>query len=109
MPGIPQVWYLDLFVGKNDHEAVEKAGADGHKEINRTTLSLEDIENGLKTDVVLKQLEMIRLRNTSTAFSGIAEFKETNDEQINICWKNGDVFAHLIGNLKTHEFTITHS
>ena len=22
MPGIPQVWYLDLFAGKNDHEAV---------------------------------------------------------------------------------------
>ena len=26
MPGKPQVWYLDLFAGKNDHAGVEKAG-----------------------------------------------------------------------------------
>ncbi len=40
MPGIPQVWYLDLFAGTNDHEAMEKAGVGGHKEINRTNLSV---------------------------------------------------------------------
>ncbi len=26
MPGKPQVWYLDLFAGKNDHNAVARAG-----------------------------------------------------------------------------------
>ncbi|MFR5116118.1 MAG: hypothetical protein ACLTDV_03160 [Eubacterium sp.] len=35
MPGKPRVWYLDLFAGKNDHEAVKEAGEGGHK-INRT-------------------------------------------------------------------------
>ena len=39
MPGKPQIWYLDLFAGKNDHEAVKRAGAGGHKEINRTNLT----------------------------------------------------------------------
>lgn len=48
MPGKPQVWYLDLFAGKNDYEAVRRAGAGGHKEINRTNLSMEDIEEALK-------------------------------------------------------------
>ena len=43
MPGKPQVWYLDLFAGKNDHEAVRRAGESGHKEINRTNLSVSDI------------------------------------------------------------------
>lgn len=38
MPGKPQIWYLDLFAGKNDYEAVKRAGKDGHKEINRTNL-----------------------------------------------------------------------
>ncbi len=38
MPGIPQVWYLDLFAGKNDYEAADNGGIAGHKEINRTTL-----------------------------------------------------------------------
>ena len=31
MPGKPQIWYLDLFAGKNDYEAVKKAGPGGHK------------------------------------------------------------------------------
>lgn len=34
MPGKSQIWYLDLFAGKNDHEAVQRAGESGHKEIN---------------------------------------------------------------------------
>lgn len=30
MPGKPQIWYLDLFAGKNDYEAVKHAGPGGH-------------------------------------------------------------------------------
>ena len=30
MPGIPQVWYLDLFAGKNNYPASDKAGSGGH-------------------------------------------------------------------------------
>ncbi len=26
MPGIPQVWYLDIFAGKNDYKAADKGG-----------------------------------------------------------------------------------
>jgi sucrose phosphorylase len=37
------------------------------KEINRTALSM-NIEEGLKTEIVKKQLEIIRLRNASDAF-----------------------------------------
>jgi sucrose phosphorylase len=48
MPGIPQVLYLDLFAGKNDYLAADRGGAAGHKEINRTNLSLEAIETGLE-------------------------------------------------------------
>ena len=44
---MPQVWYLDLFAGANDYEAAERGGTAGHKEINRTTLTLDDIEAGL--------------------------------------------------------------
>ncbi len=109
MPGIPQIWYLDIFAGKNDYAAADKAGADGHKEINRTTLSLDAIKEGLKTDIVLKQLEMIRLRNTSKAFLGTVEFEETTDEHIDIMWRHGQEFAHLEGNLKTYEFSIEYS
>jgi sucrose phosphorylase len=109
MPGIPQVWYLDIFAGTNDYAAVEKAGADGHKEINRTTLNLADIKKALKKDVVTKQLDIIRLRNTSKAFLGTVAFNETSDEDINILWTHDGEFAQLEGSLKTHFFTIRYS
>lgn len=61
MPGKPQIWYLDLFAGKNDHEAVKRAGAGGHKEINRTNLTTEQMEEALKKPVVARQLELLLL------------------------------------------------
>lgn len=109
MPGIPQIWYLDIFAGANDYEGVEKAGKDGHKEINRTTLSAEDIQKGLTKNVVLKQLDLLRLRNTSIAFDGVLEFNETSDFELNLTWRNQDDFAQLTANLKTHEFSIQYS
>ncbi len=109
MPGMPQIWYLDIFAGANDYDAVAKAGKDGHKEINRSTLSLKDIEEGLKKEVVTKQLDIIRLRNTSNAFLGNVAFDETIEEEINILWTNEKEYAHLIANLKTLAFSIRYS
>ena len=68
MPGKPQVWYLDLFAGKNDHEAVKRAGAGGHKEINRTNLTMEQIDEALNKNVVKEQLRLLAFRNTNPAF-----------------------------------------
>ncbi|WP_434036458.1 alpha-amylase family glycosyl hydrolase [Formosa sp. 4Alg 33] len=109
MPGIPQVWYLDIFAGKNDYEAADKGGSAGHKEINRTTLSLKDVEAGLKTNIVRNQLELIRLRNTSKAFLGTVTINDSNDSEINVLWKNQKEVAHLIANLKNHTFTIDYT
>lgn len=109
MPGIPQVWYLDIFAGKNNYEAADNGGSAGHKEINRTTLTMNDIEQGLKTEVVKKQLEIMHLRNTSNAFSGHVEINDTVDAIIDVKWVNGDTVAHLKANLKTYGFTIDHT
>jgi sucrose phosphorylase len=109
MPGIPQVWYLDIFAGKNNYEAADNGGSAGHKEINRTTLSMEDVTKGLKTDIVKNQLEIIRLRNTSNAFSGQVEINDTVDSIIDIKWVNGKTVAHLKANLQTQGFTIDHT
>lgn len=68
MPGKPQVWYLDLFAGENDYKAVKAAGAGGHKEINRTNLSMGTVTERLGMDVVKKQLRMLRFRNSFPAF-----------------------------------------
>ena len=109
VPGIPQVWYLDIFAGKNNYEAADNGGSAGHKEINRTTLSMQDIEQGVETEVVKHQLEIIHLRNTSNAFSGQVEINDTVDSIIDIKWVNGSTFAHLKANLQTKNFTIDYS
>jgi sucrose phosphorylase len=109
MPGIPQIWYLDIFAGSNDYVGVEKAGKDGHKEINRTTLSTEAIQEGLKKEVVLKQLDLLRLRNTSKAFSGSLEFGEAAENELHLIWINGEEMAQLKANLTTHEYSIEYT
>jgi sucrose phosphorylase len=109
MPGIPQIWYLDIFAGKNNYEAADNGGSAGHKEINRTTLTMHDIEQGLKMGVVQHQLDIIRLRNTSIAFSGHVEINDVEDAIIDIKWVNGSAIAHLKANLRTQGFTIDHT
>lgn len=109
MPGIPQVWYLDLFAGKNNYEAADGGGVAGHKEINRTTLANAEIEEGLKRPIVLNQLELMRLRNTSPAFNGELEIGDTDEHHLHMTWKNGACSATLVANLQDHSFTITHT
>lgn len=108
MPGKPQVWYLDLFVGKNDHEAVTRAGAGGHKEINRTNLSLIQIKKEMKRDVVKKQIEMLTFRNTFPAF-GFDATLDVNavESTLEYSWKNRGCEAILKINLATYEFSMT--
>ena len=109
MPGIPQIWYLDIFAGKNNYQAADNGGSAGHKEINRTTLSMRDIEQGLKTDIVENQLKIIRLRNTSDAFLGKVEINDAYDDVIDLKWVNNKTVAHLKANLKTYTFTIDYT
>ena len=107
MPGKPQIWYLDLFAGKNDYEAVKRAGEAGHKEINRTNLTKEEIKSALEKDVVKKQLDMIRLRNTSEAFKEGADVKiESKDGMLSIEWSNKDSFAKLVVDFVNENYNI---
>jgi len=108
-PGKPQVWYLDLFAGRNDHEAVERAGAGGHKEINRTNLSREAVRAGLEQPVVRRQLELLRFRNAFGAFGFDAECEvaDTAGDRLHITWRQGGHEAVLDANLTTYEFAIT--
>lgn len=109
MPGIPQVWYLDLFAGKNNYEAADRGGSAGHKEINRTNLSIEDITEGLKWPLVLDQLDMIRLRNTSPAFDGRLEINyDTEPHILQLSWQHKEHSAVLNADLKSFSFTIAH-
>jgi sucrose phosphorylase len=108
MPGTPQIWYLDLFAGANDDEAADRGGSGGHKEINRTNLTADDVHAGLTRRVVLDQLEMLRLRNTSDAFNGELDVIATESERLALRWQNAETSAMLEADLATATFTITH-
>ena len=108
-PGIPQVWYLDLFAGTNDYAAADRGGTGGHKEINRTTLSLADIENGLEKDIVRDQLKLLRLRNTHPAFKGTLEIEPDESHRVHLTWRNGHHVAILEAGLRSHAFNVSHT
>jgi sucrose phosphorylase len=108
VPGTPQVWYLDLFAGVNDHAAADRGGSGGHKEINRTNLTAEDIDSGLRRQVVLDQLEMMRLRNSSDAFNGELTIHQTEPNRLGLEWRNGETHATLDADLEAGTFSITH-
>jgi sucrose phosphorylase len=108
-PGIPQVWYLDLFAGSNDYAAADKGGTGGHKEINRTTLSQADIQERLGTSVVQDQLQLMRLRNTSPAFEGGLEVINSEPHLLHLVWRNAGHSASLQADLRDHGFSVSTS
>ena len=108
MPGKPQVWYLDLFAGKNDREAVKRAGAGGHKEINRTNLTMDQIADAMNKDVVKKQLELLRFRNTNPAFGFDSKLDvKVEGSVMTFTWTNGEHKASLKADFSDYSFDIT--
>jgi len=108
MPGIPQVWYLDIFAGKNDYKAADKSSNGGHKEINRTNLSVEEVKQGLKKQIVKDQLKIMHLRNTLKAFLGQIKINNVANNKLSILWKFKDSSANLEANLETFIFSISY-
>lgn len=106
MPGIPQIWYLDLFAGKNDYEAADKGGIAGHKEINRTSLTNKGIEEGLKRLIVKAQLKLLKLRNTLSAFEGELIISKSEKHILHLTWEYNELFVTLTADLRSHEFKI---
>ena len=107
MPGKPQIWYLDLFAGKNDYEAMRRAGVGGHKEINRTNLTLREAEELLQKDVVKKQLELLRFRNTCPIFTEDADINcYCNETVMIIKWENGCGSVKLTVDFEKETYTI---
>jgi len=108
MPGKPQIWYLDLFAGKNNHVAVEMAGSGGHKEINRTNLSLALVQEELKKSVVLDQLSLLRFRNTCPAFGFDSQLTvfETDAQSLKLSWERNGHRATLKASLMDYSYEI---
>lgn len=107
MPGKPQIWYLDLFAGSNDYEAVKAAGVGGHKEINRTNLSMSEVEKKLGREVIIKQLKMLHFRNSFPAFDFDAQlFLECKANELLLKWVKDGCIVELAVDFEKLSFVI---
>ena len=108
MPGKPKVWYLDLFAGRNDYEAMRRAGPGGHKEINRTNLSAADVEEKLQTEIVRNQLALLKMRSRFPVFCEDAVITAAAEgSRLRLCWDAAGELAVLEADLADCSFTVT--
>jgi sucrose 6(F)-phosphate phosphorylase len=103
-PGVPQIYYVGLLAGENDHAAVARAG-DG-RAINRHDYTREEIDEALQRPVVRRLLDVVRLRNTHPAFEGELEVEATGASDLRLTWRNGTAACRLEVNVETGGATI---
>jgi sucrose phosphorylase len=90
--GVPQIYYVGLLAGDNDAEAVATTG-DG-RAINRHDYTVDEVDHALSRPVVRRVLELVRLRNTHSAFEGELEVA-TNASSLQLTWRKGDATCTL--------------
>jgi sucrose 6(F)-phosphate phosphorylase len=91
--GVPQIYYVGLLAGENDHAAVERSGEG--RAINRHDYASGEIDEALDREVVLRLIDLIRLRNTHPAFDGEAHVETDDDRSIRLRWELGDEVLSL--------------
>ncbi len=108
-PGIPQVYYVGLFAGKNDMELMEQTkGADG-RNINRHYYTREEIRETVKWPMLQRMYEVMRFRNTYPVFDGdfsVEEGEETG--QITMSWSDGKLAASLKADFRDYSYEISY-
>ena len=86
---------------------MRRAGAGGHKEINRTNLSPEDIAEGLKKENVQQQIRLLRFRHDFKAFAPDAEMSVSAEgSELVLGWKKDGCAAELKADLGSHAFCL---
>ena len=83
--GVPQIYYVGLLAGRNDHAAVERTGEG--RAINRHDYTTGEIEAALDRSVVRRLVDLVRLRNTHPAFVGDLVVDADNDHSIRLRWR----------------------
>lgn len=108
VPGIPQIYYVGLLVGKNDEELLEQTN--NGRDINRHAYTLEEIEQECMRPVVQRLFKLIQLRNNHPAFSGRFYTKHTPNTELHLGWHHDDGHnAELHVDFETGRATATYS
>lgn len=103
-PGVPQIYYVGLLAGENDHAAVIRH-SDG-RAINRHDYSLDEVDIALRRPVVQRLLNLVRLRNTHPAFDGSPRVAG-RAHSLRIQWQHSEGSVSLDVNLAANRVSIT--
>jgi sucrose phosphorylase len=107
VPGIPQVYYVGLLVGKNNEADIART-TDG-REINRHNYSIQEIYQEVQRPVVRNLVELIRFRNSHRAFNGKFHIYDCSDHEISLGWDDINDYARLNIDLLSNTIEIKYS
>ena len=102
--GVPQVYYVGLLAGENDHRAVTDTG-DG-RSINRHDYTVSEVEAAIRRPVVQRILDLVRLRNVEPAFSGRLDVATVDPATLRLTWSLGADACELEVDLRSGRATI---
>jgi sucrose phosphorylase len=103
--GIPQLYYVGLLAGPNDHAAVERTGEG--RAVNRHDYTVEEIAAALERPVVGRLLELVRLRATHPAFAGDLVVSTPDRTSLRLSWSNGPRACALEVDVATGRIGVT--
>jgi len=107
LPGVPQVYYVGLLAGRNDMDLLDRTRVG--RDINRHYYTRTEIDEALTVPVVVRSLDLIRLRNTHAAFDGSFDLEESPDDALEMSWRRGAEFARLSVNLTSCDSRLEYS
>jgi sucrose phosphorylase len=84
--GVPQVYYVGLLAGRNDHDAVARTGEG--RAINRHDYTTSEIGAALDRSVVRRVIDLVTLRNTHAAFDGELAVEADDDHSLRLRWRH---------------------
>ena len=101
------VYYAGLLAGRNDIDLVEETGVG--RDINRHYYSRAEIREEMRRPVVVRLMQLIRLRNVTSAFGGRFSRLECPGNEIVLRWEDDQSFAQLDVKLDERRATIDYS
>jgi sucrose phosphorylase len=103
--GIPQLYYVGLLAGANDHDAF--AGTGEGRAINRHDYTMAEIGAALERPVVQRLLALIRLRRAHPAFRGRLAVEVPRAGTIRLAWTSGEARCGLEVDVRDGSMAIT--
>jgi sucrose phosphorylase len=104
-PGVPQIYYVGLLAGENDHEAASQTG-DG-RDLNRHNFTLEEIEVAASRSVVARLERLIELRNSHPSFEGDFNLLPSDEQRLGLAWHNGESSCELEVDFRSLRASVT--